>query len=224
MTRASISVNRTTNKCLSDEFCSTNERAERSPFKQPGNDTQRPLLALPPRQLRAVILINFQCLLTNTRTKDRDQTITQTQRKLSLVLLTNGTARSMTSLKISIHRVITVLSISWKGSEYCSKAPWSVSALININMTTTQRNGSGPFQPRVLHIYLNKSVEDLEDLFLDENREDAGVSQHLTNELLNPRQEDVHGCQQWFSFIRLPVPKVHGAKQSKSIFIAATQS
>lgn len=90
-------------------------------------------------------------------------------------------------------------------------------------MTTTQRNG-GPSQPGVLHIYLNKSVEDLEDLFLDENGEDAGVSQDLTNELLNPRQEDVHGCQQWFSFIRLPVPKVHGIKQSKNIFIAATQS
>lgn len=36
-------------------------------------------------------------------------------------------------------------------------------------------------------LYLNKSVEDLENLLLDEDREDAGVQQHLTNELLDPR-------------------------------------
>lgn len=44
------------------------QRGENSPFKQPGNDAQCPLLALPPCQLGPVILINFQCLLTNTNT------------------------------------------------------------------------------------------------------------------------------------------------------------
>lgn len=40
---------------------------------------------------------------------------------------------------------------------------------------------------RRIHLHLNKSVEDLENLLLDEDREDAGVDQHLTNELLDPR-------------------------------------
>lgn len=39
-----------------------------SPFKQPGDDTQRPLLTLPPRQLGTVVLINLQRLLTHTHT------------------------------------------------------------------------------------------------------------------------------------------------------------
>lgn len=48
-------------------------------------------------------------------------------------------------------------------------------------------------------------MEDLENLLLDENREDAGVGQQLTNKLLDPRQEDVHCSKQRLSFICLPV-------------------
>lgn len=58
-----------------------------------------------------------------------------------------------------------------------------------------------------IRLYLNKSVEDLENLLLDENREDAGVGQHLTNELLDPGQEDVHRSKQRLSFVCLPVPE-----------------
>ena len=36
-----------------------------SPFKQSGDNAQCPLLTLPPRQLRAVVLINLQRLLTH---------------------------------------------------------------------------------------------------------------------------------------------------------------
>lgn len=119
---------------------------------------------------------------------------------------------------------------STESSRCCQSAGKAVSTVAKhhgplvLSSTSSWQPHKGTFQLGVLQIYLNKSVEDLEDLFLDENREDAGVSQHLTNELLNPRQEDVHGCQQWFSFVRLPVPSVHGAKRSKSIFKAATQS
>lgn len=35
-----------------------------TPFKQSGDNTQRPLFTFPPRQLRTVIFINLQCLLT----------------------------------------------------------------------------------------------------------------------------------------------------------------
>lgn len=57
--------------------------------------------------------------------------------------------------------------------------------------------------------HLHESVEDLEDLFLDEDREDGGVGQQLADELLNPWQEDLHCCQQRLSLICLPVPEAH---------------
>lgn len=62
------------------------------------------------------------------------------------------------------------------------------------------------------HLY--ESVEDLEDLFLDEDRENSGVGQQLANELLNPWQEDLHCCQQRLPLIRLPVPEVHTCTNS----------
>lgn len=55
--------------------------------------------------------------------------------------------------------------------------------------------------------HLDQRVEDLEDLFLDEDREDGGVGQQLADELLNPRQEDLHRGQQRFSLICFSVPK-----------------
>jgi len=50
-------------------------------------------------------------------------------------------------------------------------------------------------------------MEDLEDLFLNEDREDGGISHQLADELLNPRQENLHGCQQRLPLICLPVSK-----------------
>lgn len=62
---------------------------------------------------------------------------------------------------------------------------------------------------RLTPTHLYESMEDLEDLFLDEDREDGGVSQQLADELLNPQQEDLHGRQQRLPLICLPVPEVH---------------
>lgn len=67
-------------------------------------------------------------------------------------------------------------------------------------------------------------MEDLENLLLDENREDAGVRQHLTNELLDPRQENVHRSKQRLSFICLPVPEcIQTQNYPKQIFKYITQ-
>lgn len=57
-----------------------------------------------------------------------------------------------------------------------------------------------------MHTNLHKSMEDLEDLFLNEDREDGSISQKLGDELLNPRQKDLHSCQQWLPLICLSVP------------------
>lgn len=40
--------------------------AVNAPFKQPGDDAQRPLLALPPGELRTVVLVHLQRLLAST--------------------------------------------------------------------------------------------------------------------------------------------------------------
>lgn len=58
------------------------------------------------------------------------------------------------------------------------------------------------------HTHLNECVEDLKDLFLDENRENGAVINQLPDELLNPRQEDLHRCQQWLPLICFSVPEV----------------
>lgn len=49
-----------------DQLCSDAGAAVDSPLEQSGDDAQRPLLTLPPRQLRTVVLINLQRLLTHT--------------------------------------------------------------------------------------------------------------------------------------------------------------
>lgn len=51
-------------------------------------------------------------------------------------------------------------------------------------------------------------MEDLEDLFLYEHREDGGVCQQLADELLDPQQENLHGRQQRLPFLCLSVPEV----------------
>lgn len=156
------------------------ERGENSPFKQPGNDAQRPLLALPPCQLGPVILINFQCLLTHTHThvstkiftfyrhiitlysfkkrnntcfNDHFNTNQENQKNgfptaITKACLTDGTARSIMSLKISIHWVITVLLISWKGREYCGQGPSVLSPLLTAQ-SQNRRKEHFTSQPRV---------------------------------------------------------------------------
>lgn len=49
-------------------------------------------------------------------------------------------------------------------------------------------------------------MEYLEDLFLDEDREHRGVRQQLSDELLDPGQEELHSSQQGYPLVRLPKP------------------
>lgn len=55
------------------------------------------------------------------------------------------------------------------------------------------------------HLY--KSMEDLQDLFLNEDWKDCGINQKLADELLYPGQEDLHGCKQRLPLICFPVPE-----------------
>lgn len=56
-----------------------------------------------------------------------------------------------------------------------------------------------------LRTHLYEGMEDLEDLLLDEDGEDGAVDQQLADELLDSRQEDLHGCQQRLPLLCLPV-------------------
>lgn len=50
-------------------------------------------------------------------------------------------------------------------------------------------------------------MEYLEDLLLDEDGEHGGVRQQLSDELLDPGQEELHSSQQGHPLLRLPKPE-----------------
>lgn len=62
---------------------------------------------------------------------------------------------------------------------------------------------------RGFHTHLHKRMEDLQDLFLDEDGEDGAVHQQLADELLDSGQEDLHGRQQRLPLVCLPVPETN---------------
>lgn len=58
----------------------------------------------------------------------------------------------------------------------------------------------------MLNAYLHECVEYLEDLFLDEDGEHGAIGDQLSDELLDPGQEELHSSQQGHPLLGLPKP------------------
>ncbi len=95
-----------------------------------------------------------------------------------------------------------MLLISCRGREYCRRKHKQglSTALLGLTWYTNEII-------TLTHLY--KCMENLQDLLLDQNGDEGGIRQELSDELLEPRQEDLHRSQQGVPLLSLLKPDHH---------------